>query len=83
MGPQLKPRKEITLADVDGNIFAVMAYVRQHMRYNNFTNEQRERFTEAVMRLHNYDDALAACMRMVDDINRRIRRHNKEARQRL
>ena len=56
----------VELIGTDGNIFALLAKVRNHMRKAKVPQAQIERFTDDVRESKSYDQALLTIMEYVD-----------------
>lgn len=52
------PKIEVPLIGEDGNIFAIMARVRNYMRRADVPDEEIEAFTEDITSSEDYDQAL-------------------------
>ncbi len=57
---------KVPLIGTDGNIFSILAKVRNHMRKGGIEQARIERFTEEVEASESYDEALQIVMEYVE-----------------
>jgi len=63
--------EEYSLVGIDGNAYSIMGYVKEAMREQGFSKEERDKYLQEAMS-SDYNNLLVVSMKYIDQCNERM-----------